>query len=235
MAAAAALLGLSILVIGESHLSLSHFLVNPLVDDLTKQGAVVHSVGACGAGAGDWLKTTQVACGAERRSNAPGKFQGPDATTKPIKDLISADKPDVVVVIIGDTMASYDKEVFPRTWAWQTTTALTKEIASTKTTCVWVGPPWGKEGGKYKKNDKRVEFVSKFFAANVAPCIYVDSLSFSKPGEWQTIDGQHLTGAGYKSWSASITNALIDLPAVQALKKPATGAKPATTAKPAKP
>ena len=123
------------------------------------------------------------------------------------------------MIIIGDTMGSYDKDVFPRAWAWKSVTDLTKEIASTKTTCVWVGPAYGTEGGSYFKNQKRTEELSKFFSQNVAPCGYIDSLKFSKPGEWRTLDGQHYAPAGYKLWSAAITKALIEMPMVQQLRK----------------
>ncbi|MNN74371.1 hypothetical protein D3C81_1905620 [compost metagenome] len=54
--------------------------------------------------------------------------------------------------------------------------------------------------------------MSNFLATNVAPCTYIDSLSFSKPGEWVTIDGQHFTIAGYKSWANAIGTALGNLP-----------------------
>lgn len=218
--AVSTLAGLAILIIGESHMSFPNYLINPLYDDLTSKGAVVHAVGACGASAGDWLKTVNVPCGADRRAKTEASFKGRDATTTPIRQLIQEDKPDLVVVIIGDTMASYDKEVFPRAWAWQSTTSLTKEIASTKTPCVWIGPPHGTEGGKYFKNDKRAELISQFFTANVAPCVYVDSLKFSNPGQWATLDGQHFNMAGYKSWSIAITNTLAELPITKGLKKP---------------
>jgi hypothetical protein len=123
-----------------------------------------------------------------------------------------------VVLVIGDTMASYDKPVFPKAWAWQSVTSLTKAIAETGTKCVWVGPAWGKEGGMYKKNDARTKLMSQFLQANVAPCTYVDSLQMSKPGEWVTTDGQHFTVAGYKAWAAGIAGALAKLPAAD-LKK----------------
>ena len=216
---ASTLAGLALLVIGESHLSQANYLINPLHEELSSQGAKVHAIGACGASAGDWLKTVTVPCGGDRSSGA-AIIKGRDATTTPIKQLIAAEKPDVVVVIIGDAMASYDKDAFPRAWAWQGVTSLAKEIAATHTSCVWVGPPWGQAGGKYKKNDQRVEQMSNFLASNVAPCIYVDSLKFSKPGQWATLDGQHLTLAGYKSWSQAMTQAIAALPAIQGLKKP---------------
>ena len=117
------------------------------------------------------------------------------------------------MLVIGDTMASYDKPAFPKAWAWQSVTNLTKAITETGTKCVWVGPAWGKVGGKYKKNDQRTQLMSQFLAANVAPCSYVDSLKMSKPGQWITTDGQHFTVAGYKAWGNAIADAMVKLPA----------------------
>ncbi|WP_429353369.1 hypothetical protein [Paraburkholderia sp. 32] len=56
--------------------------------------------------------------------------------------------------------------------------------------------------------------LSSFLAANVAPCQYIDSLTFSRPGEWATVDGQHLTTTGYKYWGTDIMKALVKLPVV---------------------
>jgi len=216
--AAGTLAGIAMLVLGESHLSLPGYLMNPLYEELTTQGASVHAIGACGATAGDWLKKVEVPCGADR-FKGDTVFKGRAATTSPIKELIAQDKPNLVVIILGDTMASYDNETFPRAWGWQGITGLTKEIAATQTPCVWVGPAWGTPGGKYFKNDKRVEFMAGFLEKNVAPCVFIDSLKFSKPGQWATVDGQHFNLAGYQAWSANITKALAALPVVQGLKK----------------
>ena len=206
------LAGMTLLVLGESHMSLANHLMEPLHANLTQQGANVHSIGACGASAGDWLITKKVDCGAEEKGSGKIVIKGRDATTTPIKDLIAADKPDLVVLVIADTMASYDKPVFPKAWAWQNVSALAKEITANGAKCAWVGPAWGKEGGMYKKNDARTKLISAFLATNVAPCTYIDSLEFSKPGQWVTTDGQHFTVAGYKSWANAIGNALGKLP-----------------------
>ncbi|MFC4279099.1 SGNH/GDSL hydrolase family protein [Achromobacter aloeverae] len=215
-----ALAGLSLLVIGESHLTLNNYLREPLQQALLAQGAAhVHTIGACGASPARWLKATPVDCGADQVDNKPAVVLGKEARTTPITDLIQKDKPDVVIVIMGDTMGSYDKPVFPKTWAWQETTGLTKAIAGTNTTCVWVGPAWGTEGGPYSKNAPRTMELSKFLASNVAPCTYIDSLKFSKPGEWQTLDGQHFTQTGYAAWTKAIVAALDASPAITKLKK----------------
>lgn len=194
-------------------MSLQSYLTEPLNAALNPKGALVHSIGVCGATAGDWLITKKADCGAELKGTGKLLIKGREATTTPIKQLIAADKPDVVVLVIGDTMASYDKPALPKAWAWQNVTSLTKAISETGTKCVWVGPPWGKEGGMYKKNDPRTQLMSQFLAVNVAPCTYLDSLKMSKPGQWVTTDGQHFTRAGYKAWGNAIAEAMSKLPA----------------------
>jgi len=218
--ASSLLAGLTILMIGDSHLATPDYLIKSLHDNLVQQGAQVHSLGICGANAGDWLKATPGTCGGtERRGTEKPVVLGSKAATRPIGDLIKADKPDLVVVVMGDTMASYTKPAFPKAWLWQQTTSFAKEIANTGAKCVWVGPNWGTEGGKYGKTYARVELTSKFLAANVAPCDYVDSLKFSKQGEWATVDGQHLTAPGYLAWSKKISEEIVKAPVVTSIKK----------------
>lgn len=199
-------------------MSLPSYLLDPLHEELTRQGAKVVSVGACGASAGDWLKTVTVPCGALKIGAGKATMKGSDASTTPITELVGQYKPDLIIFVIGDTMASYGKP-FPQAWAWQGVSSLTKAVSGTKTACLWVGPAWGSAGGKYGKTNDRVKFMSNFLANNVAPCSYVNSLSFSKEGEWPTIDGQHLTPAAYKQWAHGISQAAIAAPAILA-KKP---------------
>lgn len=220
MAASSIFAGLTLLMIGDSHLATSDYLIKSLHDNFVQQGAKVHSMGVCGSTAGDWLKATPGTCGgAERRDAGKPVVLGTKASTQPISQLIAADKPDLIVIVMGDTMASYTKPAFPKAWLWQQTTSFVKEIASTGTRCVWVGPNWGSEGGKYGKTYARVEMTSKFLATNVAPCDYIDSLAFSKPGQWATVDGQHLTAPGYAQWSQSISKAISEAPVVKGIKK----------------
>lgn len=211
----ATLAGLSILMIGDSHLTASGYLIDTLQDQLVERGAKVHTLGVCGSVAGDWTKVKKGECGgAERVDRNPITYIGNTAATQPVKQLIEAEKPNVVVIVMGDTMASYKQQSFSKAWAYQQTSELTKDIASTGTTCVWVGPAWGSEGGKFGKTFARVKSVSAFFASNVAPCTYIDSLKFSKPGQWRTIDGQHFTPSGYKDWGKDIADAIASVPGV---------------------
>ncbi|CAM3615055.1 Cell division protein FtsQ [Bordetella sputigena] len=216
----AVLAGLSILIIGDSHMTVPTHLISTLHDDLVQQGAHVHSLGICGANAGDWTKVTTGTCGgAERIDKGQIKVLGANPQTTPIKQLIANDKPNIVMIVMGDTMAAYDKPDFPKTWVWQQVTALTGDIAATNTACIWIGPAWGSEGGKFGKTFARVKLMSSFLAANVAPCAYIDSLNFSKPGQWGTVDGQHFTAPGYKQWGDAITKAVLDLPMVKGMEK----------------
>ena len=214
------LAGLSILIIGDSHLTAPGYLITTLHDGLSKQGAIVHTIGVCGSNPGSWLKATPGDCGeGERKGDSQPVFKVSGAQTRPITDLINKDKPDLVVVVMGDTMAGYDKGSFMKTWAWQNTTQLTKAISTAGTACVWIGPAWGTEGGKYKKSYARVEQVSNFLASNVKPCSYINSLDLSKPGEWPTVDGQHFTESGYQQWGKALTQAISTDPVVQKLKR----------------
>lgn len=210
---ASALMGLTLLVIGDSHLATPNYLIGPLHDQLIQQGAQVHSIGVCGAHAADWLKVSPGDCGrAERKGQEPAVKTADGATTTAIKDLIAQDKPDAVIVVIGDTIGSYKNPEFPKSWAYQQVTSLTKAIADTGTACYWVGPGWGTEGGRFGKTYKRVEELNQFLSQNVAPCTYIDSTKFAQPGEWKTIDGQHYLSNGYKQWAEAITQVLVNNP-----------------------
>ncbi len=203
------LIGLTILVLGESHMSLNDQLISTLPDDLVQQGAKVFSYGACGASAGDWLKAKAVPCGAIRVDVGPVRVRPGDiASTQPVGNLIDKHHPDLIVVVIGDTMASYGTTPMPKSWIWQGVSSLTREIKAHGTRCVWVGPAWGEDGGKYKKTNERAKEFSDYMSTLVAPCTYVDSLNFSKIGDWKTKDGQHFDKAGYEGWAKGITDAI---------------------------
>ncbi len=205
----ATLAGLSILVIGDSHLLNPNYLIGRLHDELQAQGAHVHTVGVCGSTPGDWVTPRTGDCGgAERNGKSPIAYTGKEAATRPVQQLIQGEKPNLVIVVMGDTLGNYKQPTFPRAWAWQQVTALTKAIGATGVPCTWVGPAWGSEGGKFGKTFERVRQTSEFLASNVAPCSYIDSLAFSKPGQWRTIDGQHFTPTGYKAWGKAIAQSV---------------------------
>ncbi|ALM85417.1 SGNH/GDSL hydrolase family protein [Bordetella sp. N] len=213
------LTGLTILVVGDSHLGYPGYLIDTLQDNLLANGAKqVHTVSVCGSTPAQWITATPGTCGGAEKVGKTPVVHKQTASTTPISQLLAADKPNLVIIVQGDTIGGYAQPVFPKTWVWQQVTTLTKAIAATNTACVWVGPPWGSEGGKYQKTFPRVQQISSFLATNVAPCEYIDSTKMSKPGDWGSTDGQHLTTTAYKAWGKDISDALQQLPGVKKLK-----------------
>lgn len=203
------LTGLNILLLGESHMVIYNHLIRTLPDELVMQGAHVFSYGACGASAADWLKVKPEPCSATRIDTGPIRERPADiASTQPIGNLIAKHHPNLIVIIIGDTMAGYGKKEIAKSWVWQEVSALTKEISAEGVRCVWVGPAWGEDGGQYRKTNARAKEFSDYLSTIVAPCSYIDSLAFSKIGEWKTTDGQHFDRWGYAKWAHEITSAL---------------------------
>jgi len=217
----ALLAGLTVLIIGDSHMSTPDYLITTLHDDLMSKGAVVYSFGACGVAAGDWMVKSQSPCGgAARIKDGPVEVKtGQDAVTRPFNELVKTYKPNLVVVVNGDTMASYAAPELPKTWIWQQVSRLTKGVKNNAVGCVWVGPAWGTEGGKFNKTFARAKEMSGYLSEIVAPCTYIDSLTMSKPGEWASSDGQHFDLAGYKAWGAAIGNAISSPAVLQTIKK----------------
>lgn len=217
----ALLAGLTVLIIGDSHLSTPGYLITSLHDDLTAQGAEVYSFGACGVAAGEWMLKTPSPCGgAIREKTGHVKvLTGKAAVTTPLPKLVKTYKPNLIVVVNGDTMAAYNQPSMSKTWIWQQVSTLTKGIKASGASCVWVGPAWGSEGGKFGKTFARAEEMSKYLSEISAPCTYIDSLKMSKKGEWGTIDGQHFNNAGYRAWGAAIANAIVSPAVLPTIKK----------------
>jgi hypothetical protein len=203
----ALLAGLAVLVIGDSHMVTRDYLITSLHDDLVAQGATVDTYGMCGANAGDWVYPTTVSCGRAERHDKAGPIidRKTGIPTWTVDALITKHHPNLIVIEMGDTMAGYGQASFPQGWIYQQVHALTGRIAAQNIPCVWVGPPWGSEGSTYHKTFARVKEMSDFLATAVAPCRFIDSTQFSKPGDWPTIDGQHLTTSGYRAWGQDIT------------------------------
>lgn len=215
----AALAGMVILAIGDSHMAGRDYLLTNLHNQLEAQGASVHSYGMCGGNAGDWLYRSTVSCGrGQHDDNSPPVTDANKVEpTWNINDLIAKFHPNLVVIELADTMASYGS-AFPKPWIYDQVHALTARIHADNIDCVWVGPIWGNPGPPYFKTTERVKEMSDFLAQSVAPCKFIDSTAFSTPGQWPTTDGQHLTPTGYHQWGADITNAIVRFKAQGALR-----------------
>jgi hypothetical protein len=209
----AALAGLVILVLGDSHMAGRDYLISSLHDSLTNAGAIVHSYGMCGASADAWINKTTVSCGRGERHEkaAPITDSGKQAYTWTINELLAKHHPNLVIVESADAMAGYGSAQMPKPWIYEQVRALSGRIKADNAACVWVGPIWGNANSPYHKDEARVQEMSQFLAQSVAPCSYVDSTRFAKPGEWPTTDGQHLTPAGYRSWGQDIADAVVRL------------------------
>ncbi|RJF87936.1 SGNH/GDSL hydrolase family protein [Oleomonas cavernae] len=226
----ALLAGLVVLVIGDSHMVHKNYLIDELHQALTAQGATVYSFGACGTTPTDFLVPHTTDCGrASRLAGAPQKLEeGPAVPVWNAHELIAKYKPGRIIIVMGDTMGAYKQADFPKAWIWDQVSSLTGEIKSASVSCDWVGPPWGTEGGSFGKTYDKVKQLSDYLSQVVAPCRYIDSTGFARPGEWKTIDGQHLNAIGYKAWAAGITKAVTAAPAAPppGAATPATGAEP---------
>ena len=204
----AALAGLVIVAIGDSQMM---NMLSNLHNQLENAGAVVYSYAVCGSTAADWISPSVTSCGTgEHQDKSPVVFDQKPHPGWNINDLIARHHPNLIIVELGDTMAGYGSQMeIP--WIHDQITGLTGRIAANKVSCVWVGPPWGSEGGASNKTFARVQDLSGYLSQIVYPCRYVDSLRFSQPGQWATFDGEHLTPDSYRLWGADIADATVRL------------------------
>ena len=210
-----ALAGLVILVLGDSHMVQRDHLMIPLHDQLQNEGAIVHAYAMCGAQAADWVTRSTVSCGiAEYHEKNPPIFVGSASENKArptwnVNELIDKHRPNLVLIEMGDTMAGYGSPDLPKPWVYNQVRLLTGAIRGKNLPCVWVGPMWGHGGTSWHKDESRTREMSQLLSQSVAPCTYIDSTAMSKPGEWPTTDGYHLTSAAYGTWARSITGAVV--------------------------
>ena len=206
--------GLKILVLGASHLATPGHFGTVLHNQLADQGAVVHTLAVCGAFPSYWISPEDGKCGSlEKKGNSPAKYGiGKTPKTKSYLELVATDVPDLVILVMGDSVANYEGPIMEKKWAFQEIAKLTSVIGESKVKCVFVGPPWGTEGGESKKTNARTKEVNELLRTSVKPCKYIDSLKMSRPGEWSTTDGMHLTRKDYKEWATKTMQEIQNLP-----------------------
>lgn len=204
-----ALAGLAILVIGDSHMV---YMGSPLHEALEQQGADVNTYGMCGAMATDWLAHSTTQCSTERHENGPAVLKYATSPGWLLTDLIAKNHPNLVVVELGDNMAGYGTlPALPRDLIANQVKDFLAPIKARNLPCIWIGPPWGSETASYHKTDARLRELSQFLSQQVAPCTYIDTTAFAQPGQWQTLDGEHLTQSAYHQWSQDIAGAIVRL------------------------
>ena len=214
------LTGIGFLIIGASQFAHNGYLISTLHGDLMDMGASVVTYGACATVPDSWVAPRPVSCGTAVRVGAgPVKEDKSKAATSwAVTDLIQQHHPQVVIVGIADTLAGYRQHELSASWVKQEVHALVEKIVAEKVACIWLGTTWGSEGGPLGKTFARVKELSEVLAVDVAPCSYIDSLQFSKPGDWATIDGQHHTPVAYELWGAAASKAVAETPSVRALQ-----------------
>jgi hypothetical protein len=201
----AALAGLAILVIGDSQMM---GMLPTLHNQLEDAGATAYSYAVCGSTAQDWIVPTTASCGMLHRDDkAPAVLDMKPGPTWTVTNLIAQHHPNLIVVELGDTMAGYDGKM-ELGWVHEQISGLTAKIAASHVPCVWVGPTWGSDTGPYHKSTATVQAMAQLLSKSVAPCQYIDSTAFSRPGEWQTRDGAHLEPDAYRKWAVAITGSL---------------------------
>lgn len=204
-----ALAGLAILVIGDSHMV---YMGSPLHEALEQQGATVNTYGMCGAMATDWLTRSTTQCSAERHANGPAMLKNSTSQGWLLSDLIAKNNPNLVVVELGDNMAGYGTlPALPRDFIADQVKEFLAPLKARNLPCIWIGPPWGNETTLYHKTNTRLKELSQFLSQAVAPCTYIDTTAFVQPGQWATLDGEHLSQSAYHQWSQDITGAIVRL------------------------
>ena len=182
-----AMAGLVVLMIGDSHLAAKDFLLSSLHTAIEDQGASVHSFGVCGSSPHDWVAQTDAAV---RPRPAPQHGRGRDRQDRQGQGLVA--RRAVAAAITPICWSSNSATTWPGTASlpelpkdWITQQVQSAADAGARrphVPCVWVGPPWGTEGGPSNKTFARVKDLSDFLSRQVAPCHYVNSLDFSQPG-----------------------------------------------------
>jgi hypothetical protein len=199
-------------MIGDSHFVTETFLIRSLPEALLEQGAKSATYGACGVPSGVWVMPRAIPCGiSERIGTGPIRVnKDPKAENPTLSELIAKIHPNALIVVNGDTMASYRSKLLPAESINFNVGALVAQIKAENIPCVWVGPGWGSEGGPMFKTYARAKEMADLLRTIVAPCHYVDSMAFSKPGEWRTFDGVHYTLPSYDKWAAALTQVLVE-------------------------
>jgi hypothetical protein len=198
----AALAGLVILVIGDSQMK---GLIYDMHDQLTNDGAVVHSYLMCGATAHDWLAKSTVSCGRGERHGrgAPVINAQQLLPTYSLAELVDKTHPNLVVVELGEKLEP------DHNWVRQEVHTLAGKIAASHISCVWVGPTWGQEKQPFPTTDASIRDLTQLLSQSVAPCNFFDSTTFARPGELQTTDGTHLSPDGYRRWGKAIADGVV--------------------------
>jgi len=208
MSAAGALAGLSLLIVGDSHVSAPGSLATTLHDALAAEGAAVYTAGVCAASPSHFLKGRSTTCGRVLRG-PDGKLSLKVKASAPKLEALLADHaPDHVIFVFGDNMGGYRMKHLPRGFIETEVMAIVAALPE-GTGCSWMGPPWGEEGTAYRKTHARAAALNAALREASAPCHYIDVQAATGTGTIDTVDGLHPKPAGYRMWAEVASAALV--------------------------
>lgn len=122
-------------------------------------------------------------------------------TVEKLSTTLNSEKPDILVVELGDNFAGYKQNVAGTSAVKAEVDLILKQIDQSKAKpkeCYWIGPNWtDKEHGKtYNKSNARARLVGSAIAKALAgKCTFIDSMKVVEKSEAITgQDGLHFNG-----------------------------------------
>lgn len=214
-----------VLQIGDSHT------VGPfgkkLYQELTDAGFQARSIGLAGSSGKHWSSDKE----SERKLSYGfvdrgynGKGSAPVMGSKGVSKLstyIQNDKPDIVIIELGDNFASYSKTYNDLNNKSANAAAINEinlilnqlEKAQFNKSCYWVGPLWTNKDkiNTYKKTNARAQVVAELIKNTISKkCHFINSQNLLTTKESETVsDGLHFKENSGALWGRKAADAII--------------------------
>jgi hypothetical protein len=176
----------------------------------------VWSYWTCGSDVMSWLSHARTVCGI-RTCNASGhcaRDHGPgdgpaNVHYGPVKTYLDAIHPRVTVISLGTNFLTAREFQGAFRFYLDRAVALVKEVKSSGSRCVWIGPP--QPALKTRSEAEYIGFVAEMKkAVEASGCSFIDSapLSDRKYVLSRDPEGTHYQGEGEKRWAAAVWQVL---------------------------
>ena len=165
-------------------------------DQLTNNGAVVHSYLMCGATAHDWLAKSTVSCGRGERHEKGAPVINTQQLL-PTYFAARADRQDG-----HHRRRRAGRELEPdHAWVRQEVHTLAGKIAASHISCVWIGPTWGQNKQPYPTTDASIKELTQLLSESVSPSASFSTRRGFRPAgrACRLPTGTHLLD-GYRRW-----------------------------------
>lgn len=209
------------LVIGDSHIA------GPVGDRLHQlfrdSGKDVRTIGLAGATAQTYTspnpKERTLSFGfADRKNDSADREPGTKPRTVPeLKTLLAEQKPQRLVIELGDNFAAYRS---PSAAADKAAEAQVKKITQQikdsqfRGRCYWITPTWTDKSGQkpYYKTNERLKEVIAIIKSNASPCQVIDSTEVIAQQEIKTTsDGLHFDSKNGSKWAQAAHAKILSL------------------------